>query len=220
MATMTTYDRGGEVRTQAHAASDSSLRGMLLVAVRYTLITTVLLGIAYPLLITGIAQLTMPYKADGQLILRNGQVIGSAIIGQDFTGSEYFHPRPSAAGNGYDAANSGGSNLGPASQALVSRVDAAVADWHKIDPGAKGRVPIGLVTTSASGLDPDISPEGAYYQVPMIAAARHLPEATVRALVKGHIQPRQLGFLGEPRVNVLELNLALDQLESGDNSRN
>lgn len=188
------------------------MRSVLLVAVRYTLITTVLLGIVYPLAITGIAHLTMPYKADGQLVVRNGQVIGSAIIGQSFTGPRYFNSRPSAAGNGYDAANSGGSNLGPTSQALVSRVDASVANWHKIDPGAKGPVPIGLVTTSASGLDPDISPEGAYYQVPMVAAARHLPEDTVRALVKTHIQGRQLGFLGEPRVNVLDLNLALDAL--------
>jgi potassium-transporting ATPase KdpC subunit len=209
---MMSQHRDEEVRSQTRVPGDSPLRGVLLVALRYTLITAVLLGIVYPLMITGIAQLTMPYKADGQLIMRNGQVIGSAIIGQDFTGQRYFHPRPSVAGNGYDAANSGGSNLGPTSQALVSRVDASVADWHKIDPGAKGPVPIGLVTTSASGLDPDISPEGAYYQVPMVAAARHLPVATVRALVKAHIQSRQLGFLGEPRVNVLELNLALDAL--------
>lgn len=210
MATMMTHHREEEVRSTTGISHDSPLRGVLLVAVRYTLITTVLLGIVYPLLITGIAQLTMRNKADGQLIVRNGQVIGSAIIGQNFTGPSYFHPRLSAAGNGYDATNSGGSNLGPASQALVSRVDASVADWHKIDPAAKGPVPIGLVTASASGLDPDISPEDAEYQVPMVAAARHLPEATVRALVQAHIQGRQLGFLGEPRVNVLELNLALD----------
>lgn len=210
MAT-TTYHHDEEVRSTARVPGDSSLRSVLVVAVRYTLITTVLLGIGYPLLITAIAQLTMPYKANGQLIVRNGQVIGSAIIGQSFTGPRYFNSRPSAAGSGYDATSSGGSNLGPTSQALVSRVDASVAQWHKSDPGAAGPVPIGLVTTSASGLDPDISPADAYYQVPMIAAARHLPEATVRALVTAHIQGRQLGFLGEPRVNVLELNLALDQ---------
>ena len=210
MATMTYRDE--EVHSTARVPGDSSLRNVLLVAVRYTVITTVLLGIVYPLVITGIAHLTMPNKADGQLIVRNGQVIGSAILAQSFTGPTYFHPRPSAAGNGYDATSSGGSNLGPTSQALVSRIDASVAQWHKDDPAAKGPVPIGLVTTSASGLDPDISPEGAYYQVPMVAAARHLPEATVRALVKAHIQGRQLGFLGEPRVNVLELNLALDAL--------
>ena len=210
MATMTYRDE--EVHSTARVPGDSSMRNVLLVAVRYTLITTVLLGIVYPLVITGIAHLTMPNKADGQLIVRNGQVIGSAILAQSFTGPTYFRPRPSAAGNGYDATSSGGSNLGPTSQALVSRIDASVAQWHKDDPAAKGPVPIGLVTTSASGLDPDISPEGAYYQVPMVAAARHLPEATVRALVKAHIQGRQLGFLGEPRVNVLELNLALDAL--------
>ncbi|MGA7884774.1 MAG: potassium-transporting ATPase subunit KdpC [Acidobacteriaceae bacterium] len=210
MATMTYRDE--DIHSQTRVPGDRPLRSVLLVAVRYTLITTVLLGIVYPLVITGIAHFTMPYKADGQLIVRNGQVVGSAIIGQSFTGPRYFNSRPSAAGNGYDATSSGGSNLGPASQALVSRVDASVAQWHKDDPGAKGPVPIGLVTTSASGLDPDISPEDAYYQAPMIAAARHLPEATVRALVKAHIQGRQLGFLGEPRVNVLELNLALDAL--------
>jgi len=210
MATMTYRDE--EIRSTTRVPGDHPLRSVLLVAVRYTLVTTLLLGVVYPLAITGIAHLTMPYKADGQLIVRNGQVIGSAIIGQNFTGPAYFHPRLSAAGNGYDATSSGGSNLGPTSQELISRIDASVADWHKIDPGAKGPVPIGLVTTSASGLDPDISPEGAYYQVPMVAAARHLPQATVRALVTAHIQGRQLGFLGEPRVNVLELNLALDAL--------
>ncbi len=209
---MMTHHRDEEVRSGTRVPGDGPMSSVLLVAVRYTLITTVLLGIVYPLAITGIAHLAMPYKADGQLIVRHGQVIGSAIIGQSFTGPRYFNSRPSAAGNGYDAANSGGSNLGPTSQALVSRVDASVTDWHKIDPGAKGPVPVGLVTASASGVDPDISPEGAYYQVPMVAAARHLPEATVRTLVRAHIQGRQLGFLGEPRVNVLELNLALDAL--------
>ncbi len=210
MATMTYRDE--ELRSTTRVPGDSSLRSVFLVAARYTLITTVLLGIIYPLVITGLAHLVMPQKADGSLIVRNGQVVGSALLAQNFTGPAYFHPRPSAAGNGYDATSSGGSNLGPTSQALVSRIDASVADWHKIDPGARGPVPIGLVTTSASGLDPDISPEGAYYQVPMVAAARHLPKATVRALVKEHIQGRQLGLLGEPRVNVLELNLALDAL--------
>lgn len=189
-----------------------SLRASFVVAVRYTLVTTVLLGIVYPLVITGIAQLTMRHKADGQLIVRDGQVIGSAIIGQGFTSPRYFHSRPSAAGNGYDAANSGGSNLAQSNKALVTRVDADVAHWQKLIPGEP--VPIGLVTTSASGLDPDISPAGALYQVPMVAAARHLPEWKVRALVESHIQGRDLGFLGEPRVNVLELNLALDDLEA------
>lgn len=193
-------------------AADESVRSGLIVAVRFTLVTTVLLGLVYPLVITAIAQLTMRDRADGQLIVRNGQVIGSALIGQSFTGPAWFQSRPSAAGSGYDATNSGGSNLAPSNKALVTRIDQDVAAWHKQDPAARGLVPIGLVTTSASGLDPDISPAGALYQVPMIAAARHLPESAVRALVQSHTQPRQLGFLGEARVNVLELNLALDQL--------
>ncbi len=217
MATMTYREE--EVHSQTRVPGDRPLRNVLLVAVRYTLITTVLLGIVYPLMITGIAHLTLPYKADGQLIVRNGQVIGSAIIGQSFTGPRWFNSRPSAAGNGYDATSSGGSNLGPANQALVTRIDGSVAQWHRDDLGARGPVPIGLVTTSASGLDPDISPADAYYQVPMVATARHLPEATVRALVKAHIQPRQFGFLGEPHVNVLELNLALDKLSSVPGTR-
>ncbi len=182
------------------------------IAVRYTIITTLLLGIGYPLLITALAQLTMRDKANGSLIVRNGQVIGSALIGQAFSGARYFQSRPSAAGNGYDATSSGGSNLAQSNKALITRIDGSVADWHKLNPNAQGDVPIGLVTTSASGLDPDISPAGALWQVPMVAAARHLPEATVRELVRSHIQPRQLGFLGEPRVNVLELNLALDDV--------
>ncbi len=144
----------------------------LMVAVRYTLVTAVLLGIVYPLVITGIAQLTMRNKANGQLIVRNGQVIGSAIIGQGFTSPSYFHSRPSAAGNGWDATNSGGSNLAQSNKALMTRIDAAVADWQKLNPGQP--VPIGLVTTSASGLDPDIAPADALYQVPMVAAAQPL----------------------------------------------
>lgn len=188
------------------------MRSNLNIAIRYALITTVLLGIVYPLVVTGLAQLTMKDKADGQLIVRDGQVVGSAIIGQSFTSERYFNSRPSAAGNGYDAANSGGSNLAQSNKALQTRIDAAVAAWQKKIPGKP--VPVGLLTTSASGLDPDISPESALYQVPMVAAARHLPEAMVRTLVESHIQGRTFGVLGEPRVNVLELNLALDQLTS------
>lgn len=186
------------------------MRNTLLIAIRYTLVTTVLLGIVYPLVVTGIAQLTMRNKANGQLILRDGQVIGSAIIGQGFTSDKYFHSRPSAAGNGYDAANSGGSNLAESNSALVDRVNAAVAAYQKQNPGKP--VPVGLVTTSASGLDPDISPEAALYQVATVAAARHLSVDAVRSLVESHIQGRQWGVFGEPRVNVLELNLALDAL--------
>lgn len=186
------------------------MKSVFNIAIRYTIVTTLLLGIGYPLLITGIAQLTMRRKADGQLIRRDGQVIGSAIIGQSFTSDRYFHGRPSAAGNGYDATSSGGSNLGPTNKKLIDRIDADVAAMQKQNPGKE--VPIGLVTTSASGLDPDISPAGAFYQVPRVAAARHLPEPTVRALVERHIEGRQLGFLGEPRVNVLELNLDLGRI--------
>jgi K+-transporting ATPase ATPase C chain len=208
----TSYSLKELAGSQDDTRGEPTLRSLLAVAVRYTLITTVLLGIAYPLAITVIAQLTMPYKADGQLIVRNGQVIGSAIIGQGFSGPGYFHSRPSAAGAGYDASDSGGSNLAPSNRQLIVRIENDVAAWHKRDPGAKGPVPIGLVTTSASGLDPDIAPADAYYQVPMIAAARHLPESEVRELATTHIEGRQLGFLGEPRINVLRLNLALDAL--------
>jgi K+-transporting ATPase ATPase C chain len=186
------------------------MKSALNIAIRYTIVTTLLLGFAYPLLVTGIAQLTMRKHANGQLIVRDGQVIGSAIIGQSFTSDGYFHGRPSAAGNGYDAANSGGSNYGPTNKKLIDRIDADVAALQKQNPGKE--VPIGLVTTSASGLDPDISPAGAFYQVPRVAIARHLPESTVRALVERHIQGRQFGLLGEPRVNVLQLNLDLDRI--------
>jgi K+-transporting ATPase ATPase C chain len=197
-----------ELLGQRNSHQGTPMRSTLVIAIRFTIVTTILLGLLYPLLVTGLAQLTMRDKANGQLITRDGQIIGSAIIGQGFSSPGYFHGRPSMAGNGYDATSSGGSNLAQSNKALVTRIDADVATWQKQNPGQP--VPIGLVTTSASGLDPDIAPADALYQVPMIAAARHLPEATVRALVQSHIQGRQLGFLGEPRVNVLELNLALD----------
>lgn len=180
-------------------------------SIRFTIVTTVLVGLGYPLLVTGIAEAVFPRKAAGSLILKDGQVIGSELLAQSFTSDKYFHPRPSAAGNGYDATSSGGSNLAQSNKALSTRIDTDVANWQKQNPGQP--VPIGLVTTSASGLDPDISPADALFQVPMVAAARRLPGATVRALVESHIQGRQLGFLGEPRVNVLALNLALDGLQ-------
>jgi K+-transporting ATPase ATPase C chain len=184
------------------------MRSTLNIAIRYTILTTILLGIVYPLIVTGLAQLTMRDKANGQLVVRNGQVIGSAIIGQGFTTARYFHSRPSAAGNGYDATSSGGSNLAQSNKALVTRVDGDVANWQKQNPGQL--VPIGLVTTSASGLDPDISPADASIRSrwsPPPAICTKPPSAQ---LVESHIQGRQLGFLGEPRVNVLALNLALD----------
>jgi potassium-transporting ATPase KdpC subunit len=184
----------------------------LKIAIRFTLITTVLLGIMYPLAITAFAHLTMHNQADGQLIIRNGKVIGSAIIGQSFTGDTYFHSRPSAAGNGYDAANSSGSNLAQSSKKLVDRIQGDVATYQKSNPGQL--VPIDLVTTSGSGLDPDITPAAALYQVHQVAQARHLSDDVVRNLVQQHTQGRQFGILGEPRVNVLQLNLALDAMSS------
>jgi potassium-transporting ATPase KdpC subunit len=182
----------------------------LLIAVLMTVVTTILFGLVYPLVVTGLAQLFMKDKANGQLIVQNGTVVGSKIIGQPFVGPGYFHSRPSAAGSGYDAANSGASNLGPTNHALVDRVTASVNDLRKENPNAN--VPIDLVTTSASGLDPDITPAAAEFQIPRVARERSLSEDDVRRLVAEHTQTRQLGFLGEPRVNVLTLNLALDEL--------
>ena len=186
------------------------MRSTLNIAIRYTMITAILLGIVYPLVITGIAQATMRDKANGQLITRNGVVIGSAIIGQGFASDRYFHSRPSAAGNGYDAANSGGSNLAQSNASLLDRINASLAAYQKQNPGKL--VPVDLVETSASGIDPEISPAAALYQVHTVATARHLSDEAVRRMVEQHIEGRQLGFLGEPRVNVLKLNLALDDL--------
>ncbi|MGA2990894.1 MAG: potassium-transporting ATPase subunit KdpC [Candidatus Korobacteraceae bacterium] len=184
----------------------------LLIAILMTIVTTILLGIMYPLIVTGLAQIIFPDKANGQLIKRNGQIVGSRLIGQQFSGPGYFHSRPSAAGNGYDAGNSGGSNLGPTNQKLVDRVKQDLATLQAENPGKP--VPIDLLTTSlttsASGLDPDISPAGAEFQVPRVAKQRGMTEDAVRQLVAKHTQGRQLGFLGEPRVTVLELNLDLD----------
>jgi len=181
----------------------------LLIAVLMTIATTILLGLVYPLAMTAIAQAIFPDKANGQLVMREGRVIGSRIIGESFSSPGYFHGRPSAAGTGYDAANSAGTNLGPTSRKLVDAVKTAVAAARKENPSAP--VPIDLVTSSASGLDPHLSPAAALFQAPRVAAARHASEADVRRLVEAHIEPRQFGFLGEPRVNVLELNLALDE---------
>ena len=181
----------------------------LLVALLMTIVTTLLFGIVYPLAMTAIAQAIFPDKANGQLVVRNGSVIGSRIIGQMFSSPGYFHGRPSAAGTGYDAANSGGTNLGPTSKKLAETVKAAVEAAKKENPSEP--VPIDLVTSSASGLDPDVSPAAALFQVPRVARERGRAEEDVRALVESHIEGRQLGFLGEPRVNVLELNLALDE---------
>jgi len=180
----------------------------LITAVLMTVVTTLLLGVAYPLVVTGLAQLLFPNKANGQLIERGGKIIGSRIIGQAFSSPGYFRSRPSAAGTGYDAANSAGTNLGPTNKKLIDAVRAAVEAAKNENPSAP--VPIDLVTSSASGLDPHISPAAALFQVPRVARERGVPEGGIGQLVQDHIQGRQLGFLGEPVVNVLELNLALD----------
>lgn len=189
----------------------------LITAVLMTIATTVLLGIIYPLVVTGLAQVLFPKQANGQLISKDGQIVGSRIIGQAFVGAAYFHSRPSMAGKGYDAANSAGSQLGPTNQVLIDRVKASVTDLQKENPNTA--IPADLVTTSASGLDPDISPAAAEFQIPRIVRERHMSEEQVRKLVAEHTQARQFGILGEPRVNVLELNLALDQLRASQQSQ-
>jgi len=174
-----------------------------------TIVTTVLLGLIYPLVLTGLAQAFMHDKANGQLIEQNGKLIGSRILGQPFTTAPYFHSRPSAAGNGYDASNSSPSNLGPTNQKLLDRVKGDVATAQAENP--RQPVPVDLVTTSASGLDPHITPAAAAFQIPRIAKARGTSEDEVSKLVAKHTEDRQWRFMGEPRVNVLELNLELDQ---------
>jgi potassium-transporting ATPase KdpC subunit len=181
----------------------------LLIAIRMTIVTTLLLGVAYPLVVTGLAQALFHDKANGQLLERDGRIVGSRIIGQAFSSPGYFRSRPSAAGTGYDAANSSGTNLGPTNKKLIAAVKAATDAARKENPGAP--VPVDLVTSSASGLDPHISPAAAYYQVGRVARLRGQSEDAVRKLVDDHIEDRTLGILGEPRVNVLLLNRALDE---------
>jgi potassium-transporting ATPase KdpC subunit len=197
------------------------IRPAIVVLVALTLIT----GLVYPLVMTGIAGVVFPYQASGSMIERDGKVVGSELIGQDFTSDKYFHGRLSATTAPdpkdptksvpapYNAVNSGGSNLGPSNKALVDRVQADIAKLQKENPGVP--VPVDLVTTSASGLDPEISPEAAFFQVPRVAKARKLPEGRIRQLVEAATEGRFLGLLGEPRVNVLKLNIALDRLAAG-----
>lgn len=183
----------------------------LIISLWFTGLTTVIFGILYPLAVTGLSQLFFAKQANGQLLEQNGKLVGSRIIGQAFTGPGYFHSRPSAAGtgNGYDPTSSGGSNLGPTNKTLVDRIQGDVQKLRAEKPGAA--VPADLVTTSGSGLDPDISPAAAEFQVRRVAAARHISQSDLRSVVARHTLQRQFGFLGEPRVNVLELNLELDK---------
>jgi potassium-transporting ATPase KdpC subunit len=180
----------------------------LLIALWFTLVTTVMFGVLYPLVITGLAQVFFPERANGQLIQKDGKIVGSGIIGQSFTEPGYFHSRPSNAGTGYDATASGGSNLAPTNKNLLDRVKGDVEKARAENP--KSSIPVDLVTASGSGLDPEISPAAAEFQIPRIARERGMPEREVRILVQKHTKGRDWGFLGEPRVNVLELNLDLD----------
>lgn len=182
----------------------------LVIAVWFTAVTTVMFGLIYPLAVTGLAHLIFPDRANGQLIEKNGKIVGSRIIGQNFNAPGYFHSRPSAAGTGYDAGSSGSNNLGPTNKTLIDRVSGDVQRLHAENSGAP--VPVDLVTESGSGLDPDISPAAAEFQIPRVAQERHATVDEVRQLVQRHTLGRQFGFLGEPRVNVLELNLDLDAI--------
>ena len=187
-----------------------SIKKNLVISILYTIVTTVVLGIGYPLLMTGLAQMLMKDKANGSLIVRGDKIIGSKLLAQPFTGPGYFHPRPSAAGtNGYDATSSGGTNFGPTNQKLTDRVHGDVATLQSEKPNHS--IPIDAVTTSASGLDPHITVANADFQAARVAKARQIPDSEIAKLVKEFVETRQLGFLGEPRVNVLTLNLALDQ---------
>jgi K+-transporting ATPase ATPase C chain len=182
----------------------------MLPGLRMTLVMTVLTGLIYPGVVTGLCQLLFPNQANGSLVYKDGKVVGSTLIGQNFSRPEYFQPRPSAAGNGYDATASSGSNLGPTSQKLVDRVKASADKFHKDNPTFSGTIPADLLTASGSGLDPHLSPESANAQVDRIAQARGASPDDIRALVAQLTESRDLGFLGEPRVNVLRINQALD----------
>jgi len=184
------------------------MKKQLIVALLFTVVTTVLFGVIYPLGVTWLSHMLFAEKANGSLIVRNGQVVGSKLIGQSFTSDRYFHSRPSAAGSGYDASSSSPSNLGPTNQQLIDRVKQDVARLHQEIPTAA--VPADLVTSSGSGLDPDISPAAAEFQVPRVSRARGVDPGTLRRLVAKHTELRQWGIFGEPRVHVLELNLELD----------
>jgi K+-transporting ATPase ATPase C chain len=189
-------------------AEPSSLVANLRISVLITLVTTVIFGLLYPLAVTAVSQLLFPHQANGSLIEKNGQIVGSELIGQTFSGPGYFHSRPSSAGSGYDAANSSGSNLAPTNHQLIDRIQADSEKFHAENPTAP--IPVDLVTSSGSGLDPEISPAAAEFQIARVAKERNIANSDVRQLIAKHMFARQLGFLGEPRVRVLELNLDLD----------
>jgi K+-transporting ATPase ATPase C chain len=190
------------------------MKNHLITAILFTAFSVIVLGIGYPLAMTGISMLAFPAQANGSLVTVNGKLVGSKIIGQLWSKPQYFHGRLSAAGKGYDPTSTGGTNLAPTSKKLIDATGAAIVALKKENPDAKGLIPMDLVTSSASGIDPDISVEAAYYQAPRIVKARGLSPAAVYALVDHHVRGRTLGFLGEPRVNVLELNLSLDTARS------
>lgn len=196
--------------TTHQAAAAPAMHSTWGTSIRFTLFATILFGIAYPLFVTGVASVLFPHQASGSLILKNGQVIGSELLAQSFTSDRYFHPRPSAAGNGYDATSSGGSNFAQSNAKLVQRIQGDIDKLSKENPGKP--VPIDLVTTSASGLDPDITPDAAFYQADRVAKARGLNADQVRQIIQQHVTSRQFGLLGEARVNVLELNIDLDKV--------
>jgi len=187
-------------------------------AIAFTLVTVIAFGIIYPVVMTLISEAIFPTQAGGAFVYENGNIVGSDIIGQAWTKPQYFHGRPSAAGNGYDPTSTGGTNLAPTSKKLIDSTKAAIDALKRQNPDATGPVPMDLVTSSASGIDPDISPQAAYYQAPRVAKARGLSLRTIDAIVAANIEPRELGFLGEPRVNVLALNLALDASPKGEPS--
>ena len=205
----------GKNGSSANAAAgkderDSTLHHLGTAAI-FTVVSIVMLGFVYPLVMTGLATLIFPWQANGSIVEVNGKPVGSAIVGQLFTKPQYFQGRPSAAGkNGYDPTATGGTNLAPTSKKLIDATKATIDALKKANPDATDPIPMDLVTSSASGIDPDISPEGAYYQAPRVAKARHMDVQSVRALIEAHVRARDLGILGEPRVNVLELNMALD----------
>jgi potassium-transporting ATPase KdpC subunit len=176
----------------------------------YTVVTVIVLGVIYPVVVWGLATLLFRHQANGSLIERNGTIVGSELVGQNFSKPAYFQGRPSAAGKGYDPTSTGGTNFGPTSKKLIDSTKSTIGALKKANPDAIGPIPMDLVTSSASGIDPDISPEGAYYQAPRVAKARGIALGAVRALIAAHVTDRQFGLLGEPRVNVLALNRALD----------